>query len=108
MKYFKIFFISSAICFFSYFIFLGGTVFRDGYVDCSDENDLYKYILEGWRIHKVNKKGDIVGRGENFNYIYDKKSPQIILYKDNKIKALNFGSRCHHLEGAELNFTKKL
>ena len=65
------------------------------WVECSDENDLYRYVYNGWKVDRVIKD-------------YKGEYPRIWLSKNNRIKALNFGSRCYHLEGAELNFKKKI
>ena len=64
------------------------------WIDCSDESDLYKYVYDGWKVDKVMKN-------------YKGEYPRIYLSKNNRIKALNFGSRCYYLEGAELNYEKK-
>ena len=37
---------------------------------------------------------------------YKNEYPRIWMSKKGEIKALNFGNRCYHLEGAELNFKK--
>ena len=63
------------------------------WVNCSDENDLYRYVYNGWKVEKVIKD-------------YKGKYPRIYLSKNDKLKALNFGSRCYYLEGAELNFSR--
>ena len=63
------------------------------WVKCSDEKDLYRYVYNGWKVEKVIKD-------------YKGKYPRIYLSKNDKLKALNFGSRCYYLEGAELNFSK--
>ena len=62
------------------------------WIDCSDESDLYKYVYDGWKVDKVMKN-------------YKGEYPRIYLSKNNRIKALNFGSRCYYLEGAELNYS---
>ena len=64
------------------------------WIKCSDEKDLYRYVYNGWKVDKVIKD-------------YKGEYPQIFLSKNGRIKALNFGWRCHYLEGAELNFKKK-
>ena len=76
------------------------------WVDCSNEEDLYRYVNEGWKVDKVLKDGDINFGRDGIKYYYKNEYPQIWLSKDNKIKALNFGWRCYFLEGPELNFTK--
>ena len=76
------------------------------WVDCSNEEDLYRYVNEGWKVDKVLKDGDINFGKDGTKYFYKNEYPQIWLSKDNKIKALNFGWRCYFLEGPELNFTK--
>ena len=76
------------------------------WVDCSNEDDLYRYVTDGWKVQKVLKDGDQNIGMNGTKYIYRNEYPQIWLYKDDKIKALNFGSRCYFLEGSELNFTK--
>ena len=63
------------------------------WVNCSDENDLYRYVYNGWKVEKVIKD-------------YKNEYPRIWMSKKGEIKALNFGNRCYHLEGAELNFKK--
>ena len=65
------------------------------WVKCSDEKDLYRYVYNGWKVDKVIKD-------------YKGEYPRIWLSKNDRIKALNFGSRCYYLEGAELNFKKKI
>ena len=77
------------------------------WVNCSNEDDLYRYINEDWRVDKVVKNGDVVLNENGVKYFYKNEYPQIWLSKGNKVKALNFGWRCHFLEGSELNFTKK-
>jgi len=82
--------------------------FRDpAYVDCSNEEDLYRYVTGGWKVEKVLHKGDFVKEYKGFKYYYGKDEPQIILFKEDKIKALNFGYSCSVLEGAELNYSRK-
>tara|TARA_Y100001935_G_scaffold174572_1_gene144313 strand:+ start:79 stop:396 length:318 start_codon:yes stop_codon:yes gene_type:complete len=76
------------------------------WVDCSDENDLYKYVYDGWKIDKVVKSGDVVLNENGVKYFHKNEYPQIWLSKGNRIKALNFGWRCYFLEGPELNFSK--
>ena len=76
------------------------------WVDCSNKEDLYRYVNEGWKVDKVLKDGDINFGKDGTKYFYKNEYPQIWLSKDNKIKALNFGWRCYFLEGPELNFTK--
>ena len=61
------------------------------WIKCSDEKDLYRYVYDGWKVQKIVKD-------------YKGKYPRIWMTKDRKAKALNFGSRCYYLEGAELNF----
>ena len=77
------------------------------WVDCSNEEDLYRYVNEGWKVDKVLKDGDVNFGRDGTKYFYKHKFPQIWLSKGNRIKALNFGSRCYYLEGAELNYEKK-
>ena len=77
------------------------------WVDCSNEKDLYKYVSEGWKVEKIHKKGDIVRIVGDVKYYYHNKDPQIILFKDNRIKGLNFGWRCSYLEGSEFNISRE-
>ena len=63
------------------------------WIKCSDEKDLYRYVYDGWKVEKVIKD-------------YKNEYPRIWMSKKGEIKALNFGNRCYHLEGAELNFKK--
>ena len=77
------------------------------WVDCSNEKDLYEYVSDGWRIKKIYKKGDIVQIVGEVKYYYNSNNPQIILFKDNKIKGLNFGWRCSYLEGSEFNISRE-
>ena len=65
------------------------------WVECSNENDLYRYVYNGWKVDKVIKD-------------YKGEYPRIWLSKNDRIKALNFGWRCYYLEGAELNFSSPL
>ena len=65
------------------------------WVKCSDEKDLYRYVYNGWKVDKVIKD-------------YKGEYPQIFLSKNDRIKALNFGWRCYYLEGAELNYKRRL
>ena len=76
------------------------------WVDCSNEDDLYRYINEDWKVDKVVKNGDVVLNKNGIKYFYKNEYPQIWLSKGNKVKALNFGWRCYFLEGPELNFTR--
>ena len=76
------------------------------WVDCSDENDLYRYVYDGWKVDKVVKSGDVVSNESGVKYFYKNQYPQIWLSKGNRIKALNFGWRCYFLEGPEFNFSK--
>ena len=76
------------------------------WVDCSDENDLYRYVYDGWKVDKVVKSGDVVLKENGVKYFYKNEYPQIWLSKGYRVKALNFGWRCHFLEGSELNFSK--
>ena len=76
------------------------------WVDCSNENDLYRYVNEGWKVDKVLKDGDINFGRDGTKYFYKNEYPQIWISKGNKIKALNFGWRCYFLEGPEFNFTR--
>lgn len=99
--------------FYSIFIFvffvisIGVLIGEDkAWVDCSNEDDLYRYVTEGWKVEKVLKNGDQNIGMDGTKYIYKHEYPQIWLFKGDKIKALNFGSRCYFLEGPELNFTK--
>ena len=83
--------------FFLFLIFLFGLILiapedRE-WVKCSDEKDLYRYVYNGWKVDKVIKD-------------YKGEYPQIFLSKNDRIKALNFGSRCYYLEGAELNYKR--
>ena len=65
------------------------------WVECSDENDLYRYVYDGWKVDEVMKN-------------YKGEYPRIYLSKNDRIKALNFGWRCYYLEGAELNYRKSM
>ena len=76
------------------------------WVKCSDEEDLYRYVYDGWKIDKVLKNGDITYTDSGQKLFYKGEYPQIYLSKNDRIKALNFGWRCYYLEGAELNFKK--
>ena len=76
------------------------------WVDCSNENDLYRYVNEGWKVDKVLKDGDINFGRDGTKYFYKNEYPQIWISKGNQIKALNFGWRCYFLEGPEFNFTR--
>ena len=93
----------------SFFLIIIFKIFPEDpfWVDCSNEKDLYKYISDGWKIEKVHKKGDIVRIVGNIKYYYNSNDPQIILFKDNKIKGLNFGWRCSYLEGSEFNISRQ-
>ena len=75
---------------------------------CSDEKDLYRYVYDGWKIDKVLKNGDITYTDTGQKLYFKGEYPQIFLSKDDRIKALNFGLRCYYLEGAELNYEKKM
>ena len=77
------------------------------WVDCSNEKDLYEYISDGWKVEKIHKKGDIVQIVGKVKHYYNSNDPQIILFKDNKIKGLNFGWRCSYLEGPEFNISRE-
>ena len=85
------------IIFFSFLSFLLLLIIISGedpaWVECSDENDLYRYVYDGWKVDEVMKN-------------YKGEYPRIYLSKNDRIKALNFGWRCYYLEGAELNFKK--
>ena len=76
------------------------------WVDCSNEDDLYRYINEDWKVDKVVKNGDVVSNKNGIKYFHKNEYPRIWLSKGNKVKALNFGWRCYFLEGPELNFTR--
>ena len=78
------------------------------WVDCSNEEDLYRYVNKGWKVDKVVKNGDAVLNKNGIKYFHKNEYPRIWLSKGNKVKALNFGWRCYFLEGPELNFTKKV
>ena len=97
------------IVFISFFLIIIFKIFPEDpfWVDCSNEKDLYKYISDGWKIEKVHKKGDIIRIVGNIKYYYNSYDPQIILFKDNKIKGLNFGWRCSYLEGSEFNISRQ-
>ena len=86
------------IIFFSFLSFLLLLIIISGedpaWVECSDENDLYRYVYDGWKVDEVMKN-------------YKGEYPRIYLSKDYRIKALNFGWRCYYLEGRELSLTKK-
>ena len=77
------------------------------WIKCSDEKDLYRYVYNGWKVDKVLKNGDITYTDTGQKLYYKGEYPQIFLSKNDRIKALNFGWRCYHLEGAELNYKKK-
>ena len=77
------------------------------WVDCSDENDLYRYVYEGWKVDNVLKYGDITYSDSGQKLYYVSEKPQIYLSKDDNIKVLNFGWRCWFEEGSELNFYKQ-
>ena len=95
--------------FISFFLVIIFKIFTEDpfWVNWSNEKDLYKYISDGWKIEKVHKKGDIVRIVGNIKYYYNSNDPQIILFKDNKIKGLNFGWRCSYLEGSEFNISRQ-
>ena len=95
--------------FISFFLVIIFKIFPEDpfWVNCSNEKDLYKYISDGWKIEKVHKKGDIVGIVGDIKYYYNSNDPQIILFKDNKIKGLNFGWRCSYLGGSEFNISRQ-
>ena len=76
------------------------------WVDCSNEEDLYRYVSEGWKVDKVLKDGDVNFGRDGKKYFYKNEYPQIWISRGNKIKALNFGWRCYFLEGPEFNFTR--
>ena len=76
------------------------------WVDCSNEEDLYRYVNEGWKVDKVLKDGDVNFGRDGTKYFYKNEYPQIWISKGNKIKVLNFGWRCYFLEGPEFNFTR--
>ena len=76
------------------------------WVDCSNEEDLYRYVNEGWKVDKVLKDGDVNFGRDGTKYFYKNEYPQIWISRGNKIKALNFGWRCYFLEGPEFNFTR--
>ena len=76
------------------------------WVECSDKNDLYRYVYNGWKVDKVLKNGDITYTDTGQKLYFKGEYPQIFLSKDDRIKALNFGWRCYYLEGAELNYKK--
>ena len=76
------------------------------WTNCSNEDDLYRYINEDWKVDKVVKNGDVVLNKNGVKYFHISEYPQIWLSKGNRVKALNFGWRCYFLEGSELNLTK--
>ena len=78
------------------------------WVKCSDEKDLYRYVYNGWKVDKVLKYGDITHTDTGQKLYYGGEYPQILLSKDDRIKALNFGWRCYYLEGAELNYNRNI
>ena len=89
-KILKIFFLSL----FSLIITIAIFIPEDpAWIKCSDEKDLYRYVYDGWKVEKIIKD-------------YKNEYPRIWMSKKGEIKALNFGNRCYHLEGAELNFKK--
>ena len=61
------------------------------WVDCSNEEDLYRYVNEGWKVNKVVKNGDIVLNKNGIKYFHKNEYPRIWLSKENRVKALNFG-----------------
>ena len=75
------------------------------WVKCSDENDLYRYVHNGWKVDKVLKYGDITHSDTGQKLYYKGIDPQIYLKKTNKIKILNYGWRCWFEQGAENNIT---
>ena len=87
------------IIFFSFLSFLLLLIIISGedpaWVECSDENDLYRYVYDGWKVDEVMKN-------------YKGEYPRIYLSKYDRIKALNFGWRCYYLEGAELNYKRSM
>ncbi len=87
------------IIFFSFLSFLLLLIIISGedpaWVECSDDNDLYSYVYDGWKVDEVMKN-------------YKGEYPRIYLSKNDRIKALNFGWRCYYLEGAELNYKKSM
>ena len=91
-KFFKYFFLSIV----SLVTLIAVFVPEDpAWIDCSDESDLYKYVYNGWKVDRVIKD-------------YKGEYPRIWLSKNDRIKALNFGSRCYYLEGEELNFSQAI
>ena len=74
------------------------------WVECSDKNDLYRYVYNGWKVDKVLKNGDITYTNVGQKLFYKGEYPQIYLSKNDRIKVLNFGWRCYYLEGAEFNY----
>ena len=76
------------------------------WIDCSNEEDLYRYVYDGWKVEKVLKKGDITYTDTGQKLYYGGESTQIYLYKNERIKVLNFGWRCWFEMGAELNYSK--
>jgi hypothetical protein len=74
------------------------------WVDCSDEKDLYNYIIEGWKVNKVIKKEDISYTKKGFKQYYLGDEPEIYLSKENKIKVLSFEWRCWFEQGPEVNY----
>ena len=89
------------------FVFLIDFLPEDkAWVACSNEKDLYRYVYQGWKVDKVLKKGDITLTDTGRKLYYVGEDPEIYLSKDNKIKILNFGWRCWHEMGPELNYEK--
>ena len=76
------------------------------WVDCSDEKDLYMYVYQGWEVDEVIKKGDLTLSDTGKTLYYAAEDPQIYLSKDDKVKVLNFGWRCWHEMGPELNYKR--
>lgn len=96
-----------------FLIIIIGLVFLDkflpedpAWVDCSNEKDLYKYVVSGWKVDGVLKKGDIKYSNKGQKMYYLGEEPQIYLSKNDRIKVLNFGWRCWFEETSELNYKK--
>ena len=49
--------------------------------DCSNEEDLYRYVNEGWKVNKVVKNGDIVLNKDGIKYFHKNEYPRIWLSK---------------------------
>ncbi len=48
------------------------------WIDCSNEEDLYRYVYDGWKVEKVLKKGDITYTDTGQKLYYGMQKSQII------------------------------